>query len=196
MRALLTHGGKGILQLAVSPNLLHVLNRLIAGKYVLNQQNGIVNPARESYNQGSWHRDLPYQHFVSDSPLAVNALFCVDDFTSENGATFVLPASHKAAAFPSQKYVESNAIQIEAKRGHFIVMDCMLFHAGGANCSDANRRGINHMYTIPYFKQQIDIPAAMPGGGLSDQEKEILGYNYSTPDSVAQYIESRSSKNA
>ncbi len=100
MRALLTHGGAVFLRLATHPKLAEVLGKLIAGKYVLNQQNGVVNPPGESYNQASWHRDLPHQHFVSSSPLAVNALFCLDDFVAANGATFVLPASHKRCFVP------------------------------------------------------------------------------------------------
>ncbi|WP_454692314.1 phytanoyl-CoA dioxygenase family protein [Achromobacter aloeverae] len=196
VRALLTHSTNFFLRLAMLPNLLNVLDRLITGKYILNQQNGVVNPAHEPYNQGAWHRDLPYQHFVSNTPLAINALFCIDDFTSDNGATFVLPASHKAAAFPSPKYVGRNAIQIEAKRGQFIVMDCMLFHAGGSNTTGASRRGVNQMYTIPYFRQQINIPASISSADLSLKEKELLGFPYQTPNSVSEYLTLRGYKNS
>ena len=81
IRALLTHGGDTFLKLALNENLLSILKKLIHGKFILNQQNGIINPPQETYNQSAWHRDLPYQHFVSTQPLAINALFCVDDFT-------------------------------------------------------------------------------------------------------------------
>ena len=94
IRGLLTHSGAPFIDLAMNPSLIGVLQKLIVGKFVLNQQNGVINPPGETYTQGAWHRDLPYQHYVSSSPLAVNALFCVDDFTFENGSTFVLPASH------------------------------------------------------------------------------------------------------
>ncbi|MGY4596904.1 ectoine hydroxylase-related dioxygenase (phytanoyl-CoA dioxygenase family) [Bradyrhizobium sp. GM22.5] len=84
------------LELATNSRILDICSRLISGYSVLNQQNGIVNPPNgKSYNQGAWHRDLPYQHFVSSRPLAINALFCLDAFTLENGATMVLPASHR-----------------------------------------------------------------------------------------------------
>jgi hypothetical protein len=135
VRSLLTQpaGKETFLALALNPNLMAVLKQLIQGKFILNQQNAIVNPPQEGYNQSAWHRDLPYQHFVSSRPLAINALFCVDDFTFDNGATFVLPASHKAEPFPSRAHVERNATQIEAKAGSFILLDCMMFHAGGFN---------------------------------------------------------------
>ena len=41
------------LNLAKNQNLLRVIERLIAGKFILNQQNGIINPSRERYNQDS-----------------------------------------------------------------------------------------------------------------------------------------------
>ena len=196
IRALLTHGGAPFMKLASNKNLLALLRRLIVGKFILNQQNGVINPPGETYNQGGWHRDLPYQHYVSSSPLAVNALFCLDDFTFENGATFVLPASHKAVAYPSNNYVRQNALQVEAKAGQFIVLDCMIFHSGGFNSTNKARRAINHVYTIPYFKQQINLPKNMSAEGLSDEERELIGFDYQEPASIEQYLSSRVKKEA
>lgn len=195
IRALLTHGGAPFLRLAMNPLLMSLLRKLIVGKFVLNQQNGVINPPQEGYNQGAWHRDLPYQHYVSSSPLAVNALYCVDDFAIENGSTFVLPASHKATAFPSQEYLKKNAIQVQAKAGQFIVMDCMVFHCGGPNKSNRDRRAINHAYMIPYFKQQIDLTKNLNPAGLTEEEREMLGFAYRTPESVEDYLSSREKKN-
>lgn len=196
VRSLLTQpaGKETFLALALNPNLMAVLKQLIQGKFILNQQNGIVNPPQEGYNQSAWHRDLPYQHFVSSRPLAINALFCVDDFTFDNGATFVLPASHKAEPFPSRSHVERNATQIEAKAGSFILLDCMMFHAGGFNKTKVARRAVNHVFNIPYFKQQINLPSNIDGANLSAEARDILGFGYVEPASVGAYLFSRESK--
>lgn len=191
VRALLTHGGEQFLQLALNKNLHAVLERLIQGKYILNQQNGIINPPKETYNQGLWHRDLPYQHFVSSKSLAINALFCLDDFTVANGATFVLPASHTSEGFPSANYIRENAVQIEACAGSFILLDCMVFHAGGFNKTTLPRRAINHVYNIPYFKQQINLPKSLNNDQLTNTEKDLLGFNSLEPSSIADYLLSR-----
>lgn len=194
LRSLLVHGPDRFIELALNPILLDALKKLIAGRFILNQQNGVVNPPQETYNQGAWHRDLPYQHFVSSSPLAINALFCIDDFTAENGATFVLPASHKAEAFPSPQYVSKNAMQIEAKAGSFILLDCMVFHTGGFNCSLHVRRGVNHVYNIPYFKQQINLPMSLSPSAtenLTPEIKGILGFDTQEPKSVEEYLAQR-----
>ena len=194
IRSPLTHGGDVFLRLAINKTLLSILKKLIPGKFILNQQNGVINPPQETYNQGAWHRDLPYQHFVSSTPLAINALFCVDDFTLENGATFVLPASHKSEAFPSSSYVRKNAIQVEAKAGSFILLDCMVYHSGGFNKTQSMRRAVNHVFNIPYFKQQINIPMNMKDDNLSSEVRDILGFAYAEPISISDYLSTRTSK--
>jgi ectoine hydroxylase-related dioxygenase (phytanoyl-CoA dioxygenase family) len=181
-------------KLALSPRILEVVGRLIRGQFILNQQNGVINPSGEGYNQGQWHRDLPYQHFVSSAPLAINALYCVDDFTVRNGSTWVLPATHKSAAFPSAEYLAQHAIQIEARAGQFIVLDCMLYHSGGFNRSGRERRAVNHVYTIPYFSQQIRIPGNIAEDGLSAEGRRILGFGAIQPQSVEEYLASRGRK--
>lgn len=192
IRAILTHGGEVFLGLALNRKILALMRKLIRGAFILNQQNGIINPPEESYNQAAWHRDLPYQHFVSSIPLAINALFCVDDFTRQNGATFVLPASHRSEAFPSEHYVGNHAVQVEAKAGSYIVLDCMVFHAGGFNASGTARRAVNHVYTIPYFKQQISLCENMvPNLKLSDEARQILGFTYAEPKSIDDYLSKR-----
>ncbi|WP_397451932.1 phytanoyl-CoA dioxygenase family protein [Pseudomonas sp. NA-150] len=185
---------KRFIEISTNPNVLAVIGQLIKGKFILNQQNAIINPPREQYNQGAWHRDLPYQHFVSSDPIAINALFCLDDFSKENGATFVIPASHKTGSFPSEKYIKNNAIQVEAKAGSFIVLDCMLYHAGGYNRTLEKRRAINHIYNIPFLKQQIQIPGNIDPNTLSSLQKDIFGFSYSEPKTVEDFLLSRKSK--
>lgn len=182
------------LKLAQTPIILDAIHRLIRGKFILNQQNGIINPSGEKYNQAAWHRDLPYQHFVSSRPIAINALYCVDDFTLENGATHVLPASHKREAFPSEAFVNSNAVQVQAPAGSFIVLDCMCFHRGGFNQSMDRRRAVNHLYTIPLIRQQIDPVEALRDAPLAPEDRDFLGMQYITPKTVAAYLDTRSKK--
>lgn len=191
IRAPITHGGPEFKKIALNSNLISLLGMLISGKFILNQQNGVINPPGKTYNQGEWHRDLPYQHYISSSPLAVNALFCIDDFTLENGSTFVLPATHKTINFPSKSYIKANALQAEAKAGQYIVLDCMIYHSGGFNRTTNDRRAVNNVFTIPYFKQQINLTKNLDSKNLTEAELEILGFNYAEPESVAQYIGSR-----
>lgn len=178
-------------KLAFNSAVLSLVGKLIEGQFILNQQNGVINPAGQRYNQGFWHRDLPYQHYLSSVPLAINALYCVDDFTSENGGTWVLPATHKTAEYPSDAYVNTHAVQVHAKAGQYIVLDCMAYHTGGSNISASDRRAVNHVYTIPYIKQQIRIPGNVDETGLDAQQQRLLGIGMTTPQTVSEYLAGR-----
>ncbi|MGY0572840.1 phytanoyl-CoA dioxygenase family protein [Bradyrhizobium sp. RDM12] len=184
------------LELATNARVLEICSRLISGYAVLNQQNGIINPPNgKPYNQGAWHRDLPYQHFVASRQLAINALFCLDAFTLENGATMVLPASHSQEAFPSDHFVSTQALPVAAPAGSFIVLDCMVFHSGGVNTTVRPRRAVNHVYTIPLIRQQIDLPRALGDDFTSDSKlRRLLGYDVRQPESVAEYLAARPQK--
>jgi len=179
-------------KVAMNPAVLGLVASVIDNQFILNQQNGVINPPREGYNQGAWHRDLPYQHFVASKPLGVNALYCVDDFTADNGASHVLPGSHQHEAFPSDAYVEKMAKQVVAPAGSFILMHAMLFHRGGANRTARPRRAVNHLYTTAFIKQQIDIPAALAGARPpAKRVADLLGFRYRMPRSVADFLDSR-----
>ncbi len=166
------------------------------GAFILNQQNGIVNPPRgERYSQGAWHRDLPYQHFVSSRPLAINALYCIDPFTLENGATLVARGTHRYENFPSEAFLGSLAEPVCAPAGSFLILDCMLFHSGGVNASDAVRRAVNHVYTLPFIRQQIDLPTTLADHqGLSQATRRLLGFGNEAVGTPTDYYRRRATK--
>lgn len=186
---------KRLLSVSQHPEILGILQRMIVGKFYLNQQNLVINPpVGGEYSQLRYHRDLPYQHYVSSKPLAINALLAVDDFTLENGATSVVPASHKIEEFPSKEFVESHSIQIEVKAGSFLLLDCMTFHAGATNKSNLPRIGINHVYSTLLLRPQIDWSRAISGEllkSLTNSEKSVLGLDTVISGSIEEFLESR-----
>lgn len=180
------------LKLATNVTVLAVVGKLLGDYYILMQQNGIINvPGIENY-QISWHRDLSYQHFVSTRPLAVSAIFCLDDFSEESGGTHVLPASHKIERFPSQEFLEKNQRPITARAGSALVFDSMLYHRSGYNRSTYKRRALNHVYTLPFIKQQISMPEALQGK-FSDVDflRKFLGYESEPGKNVTQWRTSK-----
>jgi ectoine hydroxylase-related dioxygenase (phytanoyl-CoA dioxygenase family) len=180
------------LELATHPDVLDICRRLMGSYIVLNQQNGVVNPAHGTYSQGRYHRDLPYQHFVASRPLGVSALFCLDPFTADNGATRVIPASQTQEAFPADAVVDQIAVQVVVPAGSFILMDAMVFHAGGSNRTAGDRRAVNHVFTVPPFKQHISLPDALGPDFTADPAiRKLLGYEVRVPTSVAAYYASR-----
>ena len=156
------------------------------------QQNGIVNLPVGTHAQASYHRDLPYQHFVSSRPLAVSALFCIEPFRPETGATTVIPGSHRIEPFPSAEVAAALDVPVRAEPGSFIVFDSMLFHRAGVNTSGAPRRAVNHVYTVPIIAQQISLPAALNGRHADDPAvRQLLGYDTEPAHSAMDWRERR-----
>jgi ectoine hydroxylase-related dioxygenase (phytanoyl-CoA dioxygenase family) len=174
--------------LAAHPAMVEVLTRLLGDYYVLMSQNGVINNPADDHYQVTWHRDLNYQHFVSSRPLAVSALYCVDEFSEETGATYVLPASHKNEQFPSDEYVLRHQTSMNAPAGSILMFDAMVFHRAGTNRSGRLRRAVNHIFTLPLVRQQISLPK-MLGGKFSDDPflRKCFGYGIETGESVQQW---------
>lgn len=183
------------IELAANPTVLAIVRKAIGDYAVLHLQNGILNRPGQAHHQSAWHRDLPYQEWTSSKPLAISALFCIEPFTTETGGTHVLPGSHRFDRLPPAPFVDKHAVVASAPAGSVIVFDCMLYHRAGQNRSASVRRGINHVYTIPLIKQQIDLPQAL-GGKHADKASlaRLLGYTSSVPTGVVAWRNERLSR--
>jgi ectoine hydroxylase-related dioxygenase (phytanoyl-CoA dioxygenase family) len=172
-------------ELAAHPRILSILGRLLGDYFILMSQNAIINNPVDEHYQITWHRDLNYQHFVSSRPLAVSALYAIDEFNEATGATHLLPASHKSEVFPSAEYVNRQETMIPAAAGSIILFDSMVFHRSGRNTSGNPRRAVNHIYTLPLIRQQISLPRMLGDNYTHDPElRKLLGYDIETADST------------
>jgi len=184
LRCCLVHD-EAFVRLASNARVMDVCRQLLGDYIVLMQQNAIVNPPGRAHRQTACHRDLPYQHFVSSRPLAISALFCVDPFTRENGATIVLPGTHKIEQFPSETLAAEIEQPVEAPAGSFLLFDSMLFHRAGHNGSSMPRRGVNHVYTLPFIAQQISLPDVLGGRYADDPAlSRLFGYQTKPAPSI------------
>lgn len=179
----------------IPEKLKHIIPSLVGDVYQLQLQNGIINRPSTLHHQSSWHRDLPYQDIIVSKPISVSVLFCLCDFKEINGATEVIPFSHKIDHLPSEDYIGRNKQTVTATSGSVILFDSLLYHRAGVNSSNEVRRGINHVFTIPLIRQQLDIPNLL-NGKYSENEflNGLLGYKYSTPLTVSDFRNRRLNK--
>ena len=110
----------------------------------------------------------------------------------ENGATIVAAGSHKEEKFPSPAVLSEIARTLAAPAGTFVVLDAMLFHKGGPNRTDAPRRAVNHVFTIPPIRQQIALETAFEGGPeVPAHLHRLLGFGGREPRTVREWLEIR-----
>jgi ectoine hydroxylase-related dioxygenase (phytanoyl-CoA dioxygenase family) len=87
-------------------------------------------------------------------PHGVNIAWCIDDFTSANGATLVAPASHLLNRCHRPDEVLPAFEPVEAPAGSMIVVDGRLWHTANRNTSGKPRAGIFNWYTLPIYLPQ------------------------------------------
>lgn len=129
------------------PVLLAVVGELIGERFFLSQAEGREPLA--GGGQQTLHRDFSAQR-PGDT---VNALAYLDDYGPWNGATRIVPGSHRAAqGEPSFDFGdESRSVQLSGSAGDILVFDADLVHGGSLNPSGAHRRSI----LIGYFAEPL-----------------------------------------
>jgi ectoine hydroxylase-related dioxygenase (phytanoyl-CoA dioxygenase family) len=85
-------------------------------------------------------------------PIVCNSMWALTDFTTANGATRLVPASHR---LDSPEYGGAyETIAAEMPKGSVLLWDGALWHGGGANVSEARRTGIAMNYCAGFIRQQ------------------------------------------
>jgi len=80
-----------------------------------------------------------------------NTIWLLDDFTSENGATRLVPGSHKWGKLPQRVLSDPAAphpeeILVTAPAGSVVVMNTHAWHGGTANRTNRPRRALHSFY--------------------------------------------------
>jgi ectoine hydroxylase-related dioxygenase (phytanoyl-CoA dioxygenase family) len=112
-------------------------------------------------------------------PLVCNTMWAITDFTTENGATRIVPGSHLREDVPVYKQ-EVETIAAEMPKGSVLIYNGSLWHGGGENRSGARRVGIAMNYCAGYIRQQENQQLGVPreiARTFSPRLRELLGYS-------------------
>jgi ectoine hydroxylase-related dioxygenase (phytanoyl-CoA dioxygenase family) len=66
-------------------------------------------------------------------PLLLNTLVMLDEFTPDNGATYLLTGSQKSGDKPTDEDFFSRADRALGPAGSIVIFNSNMWHAGGAN---------------------------------------------------------------
>ena len=166
------------------------IREFLDGNYILNSFGGLFNLKGNLAYTGNVHRDV--RSWTGDLKLMVNMLVMLDDFTLENGATYLLTGSHRAPEKPSDEEFFAKADRAVGKAGSIILFDSMLWHATGENLVGGMRRALTLTFTRPYIKQQLDYPRYMGyerEEEFSDDLRQVIGYNARVPSNLDEWYQ-------
>jgi ectoine hydroxylase-related dioxygenase (phytanoyl-CoA dioxygenase family) len=126
-----------------------------------------------------WHRDEIVWNLVPEPKpeLQLASVIALVDFTADNGATRVVPGSHRweAGRYPTN----DEAVAAEMPAGSAIVYLGSTFHGGGAHSGSQPRRGVHLSYTLGWLRTEENNYLAVPpevARLLPRPCQEVLGY--------------------
>ena len=112
-----------------------------------------------------------------------------EDFTKENGATLILPGSHKTEKIPSLKLFHKNCLEVICNAGDAIFFDGRLVHRAGENKTSKWRYALTINFCRPYMRSRFDFPRLIKNKRikLNPSSKSFLGFNVRVPVNLKQF---------
>jgi ectoine hydroxylase-related dioxygenase (phytanoyl-CoA dioxygenase family) len=131
--------------------------------------------------------DSIYPLQIPGMQLQISAMWALNDFTEENGATRVALGSHNDKAndrynTADEKYTDST-VQAVMPKGSVLFYLGTTWHGGGANRTDLPRAGLINTYSLGWLRQE-DNQYLMVPRDIAEQHSEtiqrLMGYQLHT----------------
>lgn len=171
----------GYLDLMLDERLLRIMGHFLApncGQYQLNSSEIIEIHGGETAQE--LHFDdmvWPVSYWIPDRLLQFNVMIAATDFTVENGATQVVPGSHR---WSQPRFPEEHEItQAVMSAGSAVLIPGKTLHGGGTNTSGEKRRALVASYVLGWLRTQenhqlhytVEDIAKLP-----ERARQLLGY--------------------
>ncbi len=179
--ALVAKSGTFAEQVAPHPTILAVMDRLLGPRcerYQLHVTQAVnIGPAEKPQ---ILHRDDGLLPFVHPGPQALcNTMWALTDFTEPNGATHVIPGSHRwdDGRLPGPDDEVARAVM---PKGSCLIYVGSVWHGGGANATaDDWRIGMICGYSLGWLRQEENQYLAVPpevAKDLPENVQHLIGY--------------------
>ncbi len=162
------------------PRLLALMGRLFEPNYLLSQAQVIdIHPGEEAQ---TLHFDDSFYKIPRPRPaLAMSAIWAIDDFTAENGATEMVPQSH---LWGSTVPTHDQTTPCVMPAGSVVLFLGTFWHGGGANRTARERLAFTNQYCAPWLRQQenffLEVPREITRK-LRPTIQSLMGYSIYPP---------------
>ena len=166
-----------------------IISGFFNSPYILNTYGGVINLPNKASYVANIHRDIRTFYNI---PMMINMLVMLDDFTFENGATYLLTGSHIKDEKPGNDMFYKNSERAVSKAGSILLFDSLLWHAAGLNTTMKSRKALTLGFTRPFMKQQMDYPRFLGyerKDEFTDEVKQVIGYNSRVPSNLDEWYQ-------
>ena len=131
------------------PQVLAAMNHVLQGDFKLSSLNGRASLPGEGHQ--ALHAD--WSEGVDPSNYQVcNSIWLLVDFTPENGATRIVPGSHRSGQVPQTALDDPRAEHPEealvtGKAGTVVIFNSHLWHGGTVNRTESTRYALHSYFT-------------------------------------------------
>lgn len=130
--------------------------------------------------------------------LQVSAMWALDDFTEENGATRVVPGSHLTTNVNRYHTADNEfadqVVQAVMPKGSVLFYMGTTWHGGGANRTDRSRAGLINTYALGWLRQEenqyLNVPREI-AEGYPKRIQQLMGYQMHRSLGAYQYEDGR-----
>lgn len=175
---LLVHGAV-FQKIPVHPNVLPVVEGVLDPGLLISSLSSIaIGPGETEQPIHADDQLIPLTR--PHLPLICNTMWAITDFTEENGATRLVPGSHKSDQAPNPLERYDATVAAEMRKGSVLVWVGSLWHGGGANQTDERRVGIAMNYCAGYVRQQENQQLGVPPELVRTfprRLQELVGYS-------------------
>jgi ectoine hydroxylase-related dioxygenase (phytanoyl-CoA dioxygenase family) len=165
------------------PLVLGLLDRVLEPNYLLSQLQ-VINILPGEAAQPFHHDDAFYPWPRPRRALGAATIFAIDPFTEENGATVVIPGSHRwPDRLPSDEE-RASARSVVMAPGSMVFFLGTLWHGAGANRTSAARLCVTAQYCAPWCRQQENYSLSVRrerAAACSEHIQRMLGYSIHPP---------------
>ncbi|SME91092.1 Ectoine hydroxylase-related dioxygenase, phytanoyl-CoA dioxygenase (PhyH) family [Tistlia consotensis] len=138
---------------------------------------------------GAWHVDAPLGQIpepLPEFPLMIQTVWLLDDFTADNGATRVMPGSHRYRKSPTWLHGSlEGEVVLTAPAGSVALWLSNTWHRSGPNDTDGPRRALICNYNRSWLRGFTDFVATLDpavADSFSPTVRYLLGYGARAPE--------------
>ena len=198
---MLPNKGRVFLDLLTQPQVTELVRHMVGNEFLLSSYGANIakpgsvkmnlhtdqwwmpeptRPGRHGLQVGSMTRsrfdyDAANDHRTIAPAACSNVIWMLTDFTESNGATRIVPGSHRSGRHPDpERDKDIETVAAVAPAGTAIITDGRVWHGTGANIGNQLRYAVLTTFCGPQFRPQENFAIGVADEVLQEASPELL----------------------